>query len=489
MMKGRMGISAHASDNLDLILASILDAIQEVMTLDFLLGPLCMEEPCIVVKVEFWGDTLDQVAANVDTILGIPDYTDPEDDDGNGGGVIGNPLPGGGDDDDSGGGDDDDDDDDDDNGGEVIGNPLPGDGDDDDDDDDGTSGTGDDDDDDDDDNGGEVIGNPLPGDGDDDDDDDDGTSGTGDDDDDDDDDDGGEVIGNPLPGDGDDDDDDDDGTSGTGDDDDDDDDGGSPVDGTGDDDDDDDEDGDQDVVIDSGDGNNTTISEVNTLEEEDDDDDSQIFLFAAVPLALLAAFMFLLARNRQKRQVMTPAELADLEDYILTGTGDPPRSFHEGMYHYTRAGARYLSTNCRDCHETRKMGMMHSFSDLHPINENHMYDEAGRSISCSYDSASVDTAEVEASEHDPSAHRKLFLVQPSDANLGQKASTVDVHQCSSATCRICSYKPKDVAFISPRAEEPSMSYLPAAYSADLHDDGSWSVGQDSVSVEQEQDSI
>lgn len=55
MMKGRMGITAHASDNISLIVASILDAIQDVMDLDLLLEPLCgFENPCIVEKVEFW---------------------------------------------------------------------------------------------------------------------------------------------------------------------------------------------------------------------------------------------------------------------------------------------------------------------------------------------------------------------------------------------------------------------------------------------------
>lgn len=295
MMEGKMGITANLSDNLDLIIASILDAIQEVMNLDFLVGLLCTEEPCSVTKVEYWGDTLAQVESNVDLILGAEKEED----------------------------------------------------------------------------------------------------------------------------------------------------------------------------------------------EARDGDETPIFLFAAVPLVLLAAFMFLMAHNRQNRQILTPAEFADLEDYIITGTGDPPRSFHEGMYHYTRAGARYLSTNCRGCHETRKMGMLHSFSDLHPINEDRMYDATGRSISFSYDENSVSTGEVDV---DPSSHRKLFLVQPSEKNLGQKASTVDVHQCSSATCRICAYKPKDVAFVvAPRDEErASMSYLPGAYAVDLHNDsGSWSAGQDSASLEQD----
>ena len=192
-----------------------------------------------------------------------------------------------------------------------------------------------------------------------------------------------------------------------------------------------------------------------------------------MPLAILAALMLLVARNRD-RNVMTAAQFEELDDYILPGTGDPPRSFHEGMYHYTRSGARYLSTNCKDCHDTRKMAMSHSFADLPPISENRLHDGT---LSYSYDDmSSVDSEAVEVSAHDPSGHRKFFLVQPMENKLAQKASTVDVHQCSSATCRICAYQPKDVCFIpspaSPqggtgeRREDTAMSYLPAVYSTE-----------------------
>jgi hypothetical protein len=100
VMKGRMGITAHATDNLDLIIASILDAIQEAMTLDLLIEPLCTETPCIVEKVVYWGDILEQVQSNVATVLvgGSPPGDNGNGSGGTGGtdGTDGNTLPGDG---------------------------------------------------------------------------------------------------------------------------------------------------------------------------------------------------------------------------------------------------------------------------------------------------------------------------------------------------------------------------------------------------------
>jgi hypothetical protein len=52
----------------------------------------------------------------------------------------------------------------------------------------------------------------------------------------------------------------------------------------------------------------------------------------------------------------------------ITGTGDPPRSFHVGIYHYTRGGARYLSTNCIHCQETKQNGFLY-VDGIDPQNE------------------------------------------------------------------------------------------------------------------------
>mmetsp|Transcript_31044 Transcript_31044/g.75017 ORF Transcript_31044/g.75017 Transcript_31044/m.75017 type:complete len:507 (-) Transcript_31044:297-1817(-) len=189
-----------------------------------------------------------------------------------------------------------------------------------------------------------------------------------------------------------------------------------------------------------------------------------------VPLLILLAFALLVQRNREQRDVMTPRQMLALdaayaiengdENPVYVGTGDPPRSFHEGMYHYTRHGARYLSTNCPDCAETRRSGF-HTSSNLETISEEGHNEQDG------YDDMSLvytNTSEYSASGHrmkaigsgdndnesapeNPSDHRKRNLVEPSDYALGRKHSSIDVHQCSSATCNICAYKPQNVAFV------------------------------------------
>lgn len=173
----------------------------------------------------------------------------------------------------------------------------------------------------------------------------------------------------------------------------------------------------------------------------------------SVPLLILMALALFVARNKARRQALTPAQLMALEEEqpsVLVGTGDPPRSFHEGMYHYTRHGARYLSTNCRDCIETKRNGFF-TETDLETIHEGRY--ESFEEISLVATSASVATKED--SGHDPSAHRKRNLVEASDTALGVKHSSIDVHQCTSSTCTICAYRPRDVAFVPNAAETSS----------------------------------
>ena len=56
-------------------------------------------------------------------------------------------------------------------------------------------------------------------------------------------------------------------------------------------------------------------------------------------------------------------------------------------------------------------------------------------------------------ERDQSNHRKQNLVTGADVSLGEKQSSVDVHQCNSANCKLCNYKPKDVEFIGGESYE------------------------------------
>eukprot|EP00980_Cylindrotheca_fusiformis_P013780 scaffold3556_cov190-Cylindrotheca_fusiformis.AAC.15 len=192
---------------------------------------------------------------------------------------------------------------------------------------------------------------------------------------------------------------------------------------------------DDDTDGDTGDGDDST----NGLNEEDDNDDGiPGIAFAVIPLAFLAALAYTLAKR--KRRILTAEQLEPDLDYVRVGTGDPPRHFHEGMYHYTRSGATYLSTNCPTCEETRRIGFCFD-ADQPTIAEGRLYDRRFN--------ASEDKSEV---SNDLSTLRKLNLIHPDENNLANKHSSIDVHQCKSSTCRICNYKPNDVAFVSsPRA--------------------------------------
>jgi hypothetical protein len=68
-----------------------------------------------------------------------------------------------------------------------------------------------------------------------------------------------------------------------------------------------------------------------------------------------------------------------------------------------------------------------------------------------------DAQNLPQSEQEYSDHRKKSLVVPSQVGLGVRHSTVDVHQCTSANCKICNYKPKDVEFIHRTPNSPDIS--------------------------------
>lgn len=172
----------------------------------------------------------------------------------------------------------------------------------------------------------------------------------------------------------------------------------------------------------------------------------------SVPLLILMALALFVARNKTRREAMTARQLLALESAnntdVLIGTGDPPRSFHEGMYHYTRHGARYLSTNCPDCIETKRNSFF-AEGDLETIEEGSTFEEI------SLVTTSVSGLGKEGSEHDASGHRKRHLVQASDTALGVKHSSIDVHQCTSSMCPICTYRPADVSFVGNTCTEVS----------------------------------
>jgi hypothetical protein len=169
-------------------------------------------------------------------------------------------------------------------------------------------------------------------------------------------------------------------------------------------------------------------SEQSPANEDSSDDGSGIVTVFAVGVPLLALLGLAFFVSKKNRNVATTAPKPY---YVITGTGDPPRSFHEGLYHYTRGGARYLSTNCMHCYETRRNG----FLTLDGANSQ---DDGG-------------------------------LVSPSSKDLGGRHSGMDVHECTSATCNICKFRADELVFAgSPRkqGQEP----IPEESSADEDED-------------------
>lgn len=181
-------------------------------------------------------------------------------------------------------------------------------------------------------------------------------------------------------------------------------------------------------------GTNTTdggmvANGIESTASEPDDDDKGIVLLFALGLPLLVALILLAALRKNKRTIVVATPYRGLHDdkpeYVIPGTGDPPGAFHEGLFHYMKDGTSYLSTNCRACYETRR--------DLHYIYEIDGIDSDDRTRDLAtilenepYDKSSLDSYEESV----------LQRADP-DRNLNQNHMGIDVHKCSSATCKIC----------------------------------------------------
>jgi hypothetical protein len=140
----------------------------------------------------------------------------------------------------------------------------------------------------------------------------------------------------------------------------------------------------------------------------DDNKSALPAIIAVSSVSLLALLLLLLWR--QRRKVMSERAFSALNDnsnfYPLPGTGDPPGSFHHGMYHYFREGQAYLSTNCPDCHDTRLNGINEYYNGLIPI-----------------------------SEDEEMTYNRLIMANSKD--LGLHHSGIDVHKCASSMCKLC----------------------------------------------------
>lgn len=138
---------------------------------------------------------------------------------------------------------------------------------------------------------------------------------------------------------------------------------------------------------------------------------------ALVGTGIIALVLFMMRRRRKlmtQRQLDVGAAVAAASSDASTES-DPVGSFHQGYYHYTKDGVRYLSQFCATCRETeRQLAMGHG---LETISEDEQFFE-GRSR----------------------------LIAANSKDLGGYHSTMDVHNCTSATCNQCALR-GDVSFI------------------------------------------
>lgn len=164
-----------------------------------------------------------------------------------------------------------------------------------------------------------------------------------------------------------------------------------------------------------------------------------LLLGVGLPVAA-ALILFAVVVQKQRRSAMTAKDFGMMNsEYVLVGTGDPPGSFHEGLYHYMLHGTRYLSTNCEGCLETRR-NSFYTDNNLGSIPEDREYEED-------------------------------ILITANSKDLGGKTSTMDVHKCSSATCKRCLYgeQTKRVFFI------PSMRVHQQHHSRDAPEDRVYTI--------------
>jgi len=150
--------------------------------------------------------------------------------------------------------------------------------------------------------------------------------------------------------------------------------------------------------------------------------DSDFFvpvLTTALIGTVIVALVLLLVRRRRRmmtqRQLDIGAAVAAASSEEASSGADPKGSFHQGYYHYTKDGVRYLSQFCATCRETeRQLALGHG---LETISEDEEFFE-GRNR----------------------------LVVADSTDLGGKSSTMDVHTCMSAMCT-CRDQEHDVTFI------------------------------------------
>jgi hypothetical protein len=164
-------------------------------------------------------------------------------------------------------------------------------------------------------------------------------------------------------------------------------------------------------------------------------------LTASIFGAALLALLLLLLRKKRTMQTQTRSRELDGAAAVAASSSeesshgaDPPGSFHQGYYHYTKDGVRYLSPYCQTCRETeRQLALGHGLETI-----------------------AEDEEFMEGSD--------FRLVDANSKDLGGKHSTMDVHNCTSATCLQCRTE-KDPTFLCWRTQNDNDVTSPDAATA------------------------
>lgn len=169
---------------------------------------------------------------------------------------------------------------------------------------------------------------------------------------------------------------------------------------------------------DSGSGNFNPLERGNS----DDDEDKPLWLILVLGIsaftALFALAAFLVKKRRAEASKQVDKKVQDPLSCVVVGTGDPPDSFHDGLYHYMRNGRRYLSTQCEQCLQTKR-SCIYALDDSTTFLTEKM--------------GTIPEYETYALSHDD------MLIPRADSSLGlsQQHMGINVHKCNSATCKRC----------------------------------------------------
>jgi hypothetical protein len=170
----------------------------------------------------------------------------------------------------------------------------------------------------------------------------------------------------------------------------------------------------------------------------DEDESNSKILIAAVGIPLLCLLIILAFIQKNKRTLVSASDYyaSAVLDHVLIGTGDPPGHYHEGLYHFLPNGQEYLSTNCEFCHRTRE--------------DSYYVDEISLSLNTNTSNDSDLGTILEDEPYMKSiSYENVLCRANSKFGLGQHHLGIDVHNCSSLTCKTCnSTRDKNLVFLS-----------------------------------------